>query len=335
MQGEAVLYEKVGGKVRCTACRRYCTLADGQIGFCGVRQNMGGRLYLNVYGRPMAVQIDPIEKKPVLHMHPGYRILSIGTAGCDFACQFCQNFELSQRRRPEGYDMGPEDIVSEAISYGCGGIAYTYNEPTIFSEFARDVGVLARREGLINIFVTNGFETRESVGFISGFLDAATVDFKGNASKEFYRKVMSVFDVDLIYDTIAEMLAGGIHVEVTDLVVPRIGDSLDEARAMLGRIMDICGPDVPISFLRFHPDYRLMSLPNTPVGVLERHAELAKSMGFHYVYIGNVPGHRLQNTYCPGCGSLLVERDMMRTLRIRLTPDSRCPDCGYSIPFVL
>ncbi|MEM0157938.1 MAG: AmmeMemoRadiSam system radical SAM enzyme [Thermoplasmataceae archaeon] len=336
MMGIAYLYRKLeGDRVICTACRRYCTLRSGQIGFCGVRKNIGGSLHLLVQNRPLAIQIDPIEKKPVLHMFPNYRIYSIGTSGCDFACQFCQNYDISQRREVAGVEMSPKEIVQDAIDNGCGGIAYTYNEPTIFSEFAKEVGDIAHRHGLINIFVTNGYETPESVPYVSTFLDAATVDFKGNANPNFYKRIMSVPDVDLIYDTIDRFNASGVHTEITDLVVPQIGDNEEDARKMVKRVIDILGEDVPISFLRFHPDYKLMNLPPTPIGTLVRHYEIAREEGAKFVYVGNVPGSDLQNTYCPSCGLLLVKRDMMQTLKVNLTSDSRCPACGYRTNIIL
>lgn len=319
-------------RLRCTACSRYCILRDGQTGFCGVRKNEGGKLDLLAYGRPLVAQIDPIEKKPILHSHQGYLVYSIGTAGCNFACQFCQNYDLSQRKKIEGsYYMSPEKVVENAISEGCKGIAFTYNEPTIFTEYAHDIGVIAHEKGLINIFVSNGFETPESVLELSEFLDCITVDFKGNANTGFYRRYMSVPTTEPIYDALRELSHTKIHVEITDLVVPEIGDSLDDARIMVRRIREIFGSDIPISFLRFHPDYRLMYLPNTPVATLKEHYNLAREEGMKYVYIGNVPGSRYQNTYCPACGELCVERDLMRTISMRLTSDGKCMKCGYDI----
>lgn len=330
---EASLYEQYpGGKVRCTACSRYCILADGQIGFCGIRKNEGGKLDLLAYGRPLATQIDPIEKKPILHRNQGYLIYSIGTAGCNFACQFCQNYDLSQRKQIEGsYYMSPEKVVENAIKEGCKGIAFTYNEPTIFTEYARDIGLIAHEKGLVNIFVSNGYETPESIHVLSEFLDSITVDFKGNANLNFYRRYMSVPDTEFIYDTLRELSKTEIHVEITDLVVPEIGDSLEDARKMIRRVKEICGSGIPVSFLRFHPDYKLMHLPSTPVSTLEDHYFLAKEEGMDYVYIGNVPGSRYQNTYCPKCGELCVARDMMRTLRIHLSEDGSCLNCGHFI----
>ena len=332
----AALYEPVeGDMVRCTACRRYCKLRPGQTGFCGVRKNIDGALDLLVHSIPMAVNIDPIEKKPVLHAYPGSRILSFGTSGCNFACKFCQNYEMSQRREVVGRKTSPEEIVDLAVRTGCQGIAYTYNEPTIFIEFAEEVGKLAHKEGLFNIFVTNGYETPEAVESLKRFLDFATVDFKGNASEEFYRKYISIRDPDSIFDTLSILKNTDIHVEITDLVVPEIGDDLHEAGFMISKILDIFGPEMPLSFLRFHPDYLLRDLPPTPVKTLKEHYKLAKGMGLKYVYIGNVPGLKEQNTYCPECGALLVKRNNMETVRMNLRANSRCPECDMEIPLIL
>lgn len=331
---KASLYEPIGGgAVKCTACRRYCRLKPGQTGFCGVRKNVDGILDLLVHSIPMAINIDPIEKKPILHAYPGSRILSFGTSGCNFACKFCQNYDMSQRREVVGRRATAEEIVDMAIRAGCQGIAYTYNEPTIFIEFAEDVGKLAHSKGLFNIFVTNGYESPEAVETMKGFLDFATVDFKGNASVEFYRKYISIGDPGSIFDTLSILKGSGIHVEITDLIIPEIGDDLKEAESMISRILDIFGPEMPISFLRFHPDYLLKHLPFTPVETLLKHYHLARNMGMKYVYIGNVPGLKEQNTYCPGCGTLLVERNNLETTGLYLLPDSSCPRCGQNIPF--
>ncbi len=333
---EAALYEKAPqDKIRCTACSRYCLLKDGQTGFCGVRKNESGKLDLLVYGRPLAIQIDPIEKKPILHRHQGSSVYSFGTAGCDFACQFCQNFDISQRKMIEGsLFMSPEEVVENAIISGCDGIAFTYNEPTIFTEYARDIGLIAKEKGLFTIYVSNGYETPQSISMLSEFLESITVDFKGNGAQNFYRRYMSVPNSDFIYASLKELSTTEIHVEITDLVVPKVGDSLEEAANMIGRVKEIFGPSVPISFLAFHPDYRMMEYPRTPVKTLEEHYRLAREMGMQYVYIGNVPGNQYQNTYCPNCGSLCVERDMMETKSFHLNEEGNCATCGYNVGII-
>lgn len=333
---EAVLWEShAGDRVRCTACRRYCIIGSGQPGFCGVRKNIGGKLHLLAYGRPYAIHIDPIEKKPVLHMYPGCRVLSFGTAGCNYACAYCQNYDMSQRRDIQGREFIPEQMVQMALDNGCGGIAYTYNEPTVFMEYAHDIGMLARKAGLINIFVSNGYETEEAVTYAKDFLDIATVDFKGNASKEFYRRYISVAGADPIFETLELFRDAGIHVEITDLVVPEIGDDLEDARVMVERVRDIFGTGVPLSFLRFHPDYKLVQYLDTPVKTLEAHVEVAKKLGMKFVYIGNVPGHDMQNTYCPGCGSVCLRRTFFDSEVLNLAPDGKCGICGYDTGIIL
>ncbi|MCL5437641.1 MAG: AmmeMemoRadiSam system radical SAM enzyme [Candidatus Thermoplasmatota archaeon] len=315
------------GTVTCSACRRYCRLKEGQHGFCGIRMNQGGNIALLTYGLPLGMHIDPIEKKPVLHKFPNYRVLSFGTAGCNYACRYCQNWEMSQHREPDGEKMSPEEVVDLAIRTGCQGIAYTYNEPTVFIEFAHDVGVLARKKGLVNIFVTNGYETEESLELCRDFLDMMTVDFKGNASNQFYRKYISVMGADPIFDTISSAKEKGIYVEMTDLVVPEVGDSIDDARSMLARLMDILGDSFPMSFLKFHPDYKMMEYGDTPLETLVRHFDLAREMGIKYAYVGNVFETDLENTYCPSCGTLLIERSGFCTSAVSLLENGVCPSC--------
>ncbi len=331
---EALLYEEVpGGKVRCTACARYCKLGEGQVGLCGVRQNVGGRLRLLVYGRVITGHVDPIEKKPLVHYMPGTRIFSIATAGCNWLCQYCQNYDISQRRKVEGDVLPLEEIVRMAKERRCEGIAYTYNEPTIYLEFAHDIGVAARREGLFSLFVSNGYATPDAIPLVNDFLDAITVDFKGNAERGFVRKYIGIQDPEPIFAYLLELKRRtNVHVEFTDLVVPRVGDDLGEAHRLSRWIMDNYGPDVPLHFLRFHPDYRMSSFPPTPVYTLERHWEAARAEGLNYVYIGNVPGHPYENTYCPGCGAIAVGRHGFAITSWNLDSSNRCTTCGHGIP---
>ncbi|MEM2198492.1 MAG: AmmeMemoRadiSam system radical SAM enzyme [Nitrososphaerota archaeon] len=328
----AELWVAEAGRIKCTACARYCRLSDNQVGLCGVRGVHDGKLYLHVYGRIIASHVDPIEKKPVTHFMPGTRIFSIATTGCNWLCQYCQNFDISQRRKVEGIEVTPRQVVEHAIRYGSHGIAYTYNEPTIFMEFARDIGLEAKRSGLFNIFVTNGYWTPESVAMAGTFLDSATVDFKGNGERGFVRRYIGIPDVEPIFQTLLEMKEKTrIHIEITDLVVPAIGDDLNAARKLVRWVHDNLGPDTPIHFLRFHPDYKLMHLPWTPVETLEAHWKIAKEEGMNYAYIGNVPGHPYEHTYCPGCGYIVVERLGFDIIEWRLTHENKCPRCGYKI----
>lgn len=336
MQGkEAVLYEKLKNKkVMCKACSRRCTIAVGNVGVCGVRQNIDGKLFLLVYGKAVAANIDPIEKKPVSHYMPGSMIFSIGTTGCNFACQYCCNFDISQRRKVEGSDLPPEKIVQLAKEHNCQGISYTYNEPTIFIEYAYDTGILAKKEGLINIFVTNGYETPEAVDMASKFLTCATVDFKGSGETKFLQKYVGIPNAEPIYQTLLEMKKHGIHIEVTDLIIPRIGDKITQAKRLVKWVHDNLGPDIPLHFLRFHPTYKLTNLSYTPTETLEKCHAMAKKEGMRYVYIGNIPGHPLENTYCPNCKKVVVERFGFSVTGWHLDKDNKCKFCGEKIAII-
>ncbi|MEM3711507.1 MAG: AmmeMemoRadiSam system radical SAM enzyme, partial [Thermoprotei archaeon] len=304
-----------------------------QVGLCGVRKNIGGRLYLLVYGRVITGHVDPIEKKPVTHYRPGSKIFSIATTGCNWLCRYCQNYDISQRRKVEGEEFSPAEIVRLAKKYGSQGLAYTYNEPSIFVEFARDVGVEAHRAGMFNIFVSNGFYTPDTVRLLGEFLDCLTVDFKGNGETGFVQRYIGIPSAQPIFDSLLEVKSKtNIHVEITDLVVPNVGDNLDAAKHLSRWVYDNLGPDTPIHFLRFHPDYKMMDFPPTPVSTLEKHYEIAKQEGLRYVYLGNVPGHRYENTYCAECGFPVVERYGFQIISWNLEKDNRCPRCGAKIP---
>lgn len=323
------------GRVKCLACARYCNIPTGKIGLCGIRQNIDGRLHLLVYGKVIAGHADPIEKKPVSHFMPGSKIFSIATSGCNWLCRYCQNYDISQRRQVAGEDASPEQVVKMTKRFSCQGIAYTYNEPTIFIEFARDIGVLARKEGLINIFVSNGYATPETVSLMGEFLDCLTVDFKGSGEKNFVRKYIGIPDALPIFETLLEVKEKThIHLEITDLIVPEVGDNLDSAKMLARWVYDNLGPETPMHFLRFHPDYKMMNFPPTPVETLEKHHKIAKNAGLRYVYIGNVPGHPLEHTYCPECGEIVVKRFGFEILSYNMDEGSRCANCGNPIPIV-
>jgi len=229
--------------------------------------------------------------------------------------------------------MTPEDVANTAVKYGAHGIAYTYNEPSIFIEFARDCGVEARKKGLFNAFVSNGYDTPETVKMMGEFLDCITVDFKGNAEPEFTRKFIGVPDPQPIFDSLLEIRdKTNIHVEITDLIVPEVGDSLEYAKKLSKFVYDEFGPEMPIHFLRFHPDYKMMEYPSTPVETLEKHYEVAKSQGLKYVYIGNVPGHRWEHTYCSACNKIVVKRYGFDIQEWHLDGNNRCEYCSNLIP---
>jgi pyruvate formate lyase activating enzyme len=332
---KALLYRDLGNRrVECTACARKCKLSPGQIGFCGVRGNRDGELYLLNYGKIITAHVDPIEKKPLSHFHPGSMVLSIATTGCSWACMYCQNFDISQRRVVEGFEVTPEEVVDLAVKAGAQGVTYTYNEPSIFAEFAHDVGVEAHRRGLFNTFVSNGYLTDEAIDLLSKFLDAITVDFKGNGDDAFARKFILIPSYEPVFNALLELKRKGIYIEVTDLVIPKVGDDLEKARRLVRWIHDNLGPETPLHFLRFHPDYLMMDYPWTPIETLEKHIELAKREGMKYVYIGNVPGHPYEHTYCPSCGNIVIERYGFEIISWRLTKDNRCKFCGEKIPIV-
>ena len=333
----ARLWEPVEGKpgyVRCNLCHRRCIIAPGRYGVCGVRKNVNGKLYVLVYGLLTAMNLDPIEKKPLMHFYPGSQVLSISTVGCNFFCRFCQNWEISQSRLEKGLYgryVEPEKIVETALKYGADGITYTYNEPTIFFELMYDTAKLAKRHGLFNTMVTNGYMTEEAVRELAPYMDAATVDFKGGGNREFYRRYMGVPDPEPIYGTLLAMKKAGWWIEVTNLVVPKVGDREEDIRRLARWIVDNLGDETPFHLLRFHPDYKMLDFPPTPVETLEKLAETARAEGLKYVYIGNVWGHPLENTYCPKCGYPVIERYGFTITAWRLTSDNRCPRCGYPI----
>jgi pyruvate formate lyase activating enzyme len=334
---EAFLYSADKGRIRCTACSRYCLLGEGQTGFCGIRKNIGGHLFLLSYGRAAAVAVDPIEKKPLYHYLPGGRVLSLATSGCSWACKYCQNYDISQRREITGDYLEPEDVVSMALQSGSDGISYTYNEPSIFAEYAHDIGILAKKRGLFSTFVSNGYESSESISYLREFLDAISIDFKGNGNDIFGRKYIGIMSYAPVFETLKRLKAAGIYTEITDLVVPvkGVGDNPDDARNLAVWIRENLGKDVPLHFTRFHPDYLMMDVPATPIETLERHHSIAKEEGLKFVYIGNVPGHPLENTYCPNCGKELVKRFGFHITSYKITEDGRCPFCGEDMHIIV
>ena len=323
------------GRVKCNLCSRRCVIVPGAFGACGVRYNHEGALYTLVYGVLTAANRDPIEKKPLMHFHPGACVFSISTAGCNFYCKFCDNWVLSQSRWDKlfGNLYTPEDVVEEAIESGCHGISYTYNEPTIFYEFLYDTAKLAKEKGLFNTIVTNGYMTPEAIRELRGLVDAATVDFKGGGNAEFYRKYMGVPDPSPIFDALLELKKIGAWIEITNLVVPYVGDKEEDVKKLASWIVENLGEETPFHLLRFHPDYLMQDIPSTPVETLERLARVAQEQGLKHVYIGNVWGHPLENTYCPRCGALVVERKGFFITRWRLKEGFKCPECGYRLNF--
>ena len=328
-----MLYEKQKDKkVKCNLCARRCLISDGATGFCLVRKNEGGTLYSLNYAKAVSAGVDPISKKPLSHFNPGAQVMSIAAAGCNFRCQFCDNWMISQDREITGKHFPPEDVVKAARERNCQGISYTYTEPTIYMEWAFDTAKLAHQVGFFNTFVTNGYMTPEAVKTIAPYLDAATVDFKGGGDPNFYKSFSAVPNVEPIYETLKELKRQGIHIEITNLVVPKIGDSMDKIKKMALWIKDTLGRDTPFHLLRFHPDYKMTTTPATTVETMEKAYMTSRNVGLHYVYIGNLPGHPAENTYCPNCNELLIKRYSFEITRWNLTKDMRCPVCALQIP---
>jgi pyruvate formate lyase activating enzyme len=330
---EAILYEKQPeNKVKCSLCARRCLISEGATGFCLVRKNHAGTLYTLNYGKAVSLGVDPIGKKPLSHFNPGASVMSVAAAGCNFRCQFCDNWMISQDHEVAGRPYPPEQIVKSAQDSKCQGISYTYTEPTIFMEYALDTAKLARQAGLFNTFVTNGYETPEAVKTIAPYLDAATVDFKGGADPEFYRTVSAVPNVEAIFEALKEFKLNGIHLEITNLIVPKVGDSMEKIKALCEWIRDNLGRDTPLHLLRFHPEYKMTNLQATKVEDLEKAFVIAKETGLNYVYLGNVAGHATENTYCPNCNTAVIKRFSFEITEWNLTADMDCPVCGRHIP---
>ncbi|MBL0714721.1 MAG: AmmeMemoRadiSam system radical SAM enzyme [Desulfosarcina sp.] len=331
---EALLYERLDDqKVRCHLCAHYCKIGDGQTGICKVRANHRGRLESLVYGKIIARHVDPIEKKPLFHFLPGSRSYSIATMGCNFRCRFCQNADIAQLPfdRP-GFIMGddttPEEVVADAVAAGCASIAYTYTEPTIFFELALAVAKQAHARGIRNVFVTNGYMTAEALALIAPFLDAANVDLKAY-SDDFYREMCQA-RLAPVKATLKNMKARGVLVEVTTLVIPGLNDTPSELTALAEFLSGELGPDTPWHLSRFHPAYRLTDRGNTPVETLERARQIGLDAGLQYVYIGNVPGSDAENTYCPNCGTSVIDRFHYNT-RVSLIDGRHCAYCHEPI----
>ncbi len=330
-----MLWEEVGeGRVRCHLCAHRCLIPPGGRGVCGVRENRGGKLYSLVYGRIVSQALDPVEKKPLFHFLPGTGTLSIATVGCNFRCDFCQNYEISQFPREHGGrivgdPVEPEEVVEAAQATRARSISYTYTEPTIFFEFCQDVGKRAVEVGLKNIFVTNGYMTEEALAEAKGWLHAANVDLK-SFSEDFYRRFCGA-SLQPVLDTIAHMWEMGIWVEVTTLVIPGRNDS----EAELGWIAEFLAgisPQIPWHISRFVPAYKAWDLPPTPLETLRRAREIGLSAGLHFVYLGNVPGEG-EDTLCPSCGHLLLRRRGFSVVKNDIL-DGHCPRCGAKIPGV-
>lgn len=316
--------------VQCLLCPAECRLGDYQVGLCRVRINRGGRLLSLVYGKPCALHVDPIEKKPVFHMLPGSRAFSLATAGCNLSCRFCQNWEISQKGAEEtkNGDYPPERIVAEALRTGCRSIAYTYTEPVVFYEYMLDTAHLAREKGLRNIWVSAAYINPEPLRELAPWIDAANIDLKG-FTEEYYRDICGG-RLRPVLDAITRAKELGIFVELTNLIVPTLNDDMETIQKMCRWIAAETGPDTPLHFSRFFPHYRLQKLPPTPLETLARAHETALECGLRYVYTGNVPYDDRSHTWCPRCGLKLIGRVGYTVTENNLRGDA-CSRCGEKI----
>lgn len=331
---EANFYEKLkNDSVKCNLCSHRCSrIADGERGICGVRENRNGKLYSLVYGRVIARNLDPIEKKPFFHFLPGTMAYSIATVGCNFRCGNCQNYDISQMAKEHGtivgQKMSPEEIVSAAKRSNCSSIAYTYSEPTIFFEYALNIAKLAKKVGIKNIFVTNGYITREALNKIAPYLDAANIDLK-SYTENFYQKNCGAH-LQPVLNSIKLHKKLGIWTEITTLIIPTLNDTEEELRQIAEFIKKEAGPETPWHITAFHPTYKLIDLPPTTIPILRRAREIGLKVGLYYVYEGNVPGEEGENTYCHTCQKILIRRFGYRILENNIK-DSVCPFCGAKI----
>lgn len=331
---EAILYEKVNERVRCSVCNRRCSIPEGGRGFCLTRENRNGKLYSLIYAAVSSAAVDPIEKKPLFHFYPGSFVYSLGTVGCNFRCKHCQNWNISQAVIDEAYteDIPPEEAIETTKRYNCRSIAWTYNEPTIWLEYTLDCAKLAHKDNIKTVYVTNGYMTEETLELLSPLLDAANIDLKG-MTDEFYKTVCSA-KLQPVLDSIKWMHDEGIHIEVTNLIIPGYNDSEDELRALVRFMVDEVGVEVPLHFTRFYPHYKMQHLPPTPTETLLKAREIALEEGMRYVYVGNVPGLSEENTYCYNCGELLVQRYGFQINRLNLKK-GRCPSCNAKIDIII
>jgi pyruvate formate lyase activating enzyme len=329
---EALLYTPYpDGNVRCHLCSHHCLIPDGKRGICHVRENHGGKLYTLIYGRAVTAQVDPIEKKPLYHFHPGSNVYSIGTQGCNFRCRWCQNWEISQVAREEvieGAFLPPKQIVQTAWAQGSRSIAYTYNEPTVFFEYVYDTARLARSAGLSNVLVTNGYMGAAMLAASWPFLDAANVDLKAFRDETYKRHVGA--RLQPVLDSIRIMKSLPIWLELTTLIIPGINDDPAELRDLVGFIVEELGPDTPWHVNRFVPSHRMIDRPPTPIETLKRAREIGKEEGLLHVYVGNVAEREGRDTLCPGCGRVLIHRTNLGTVT-NFIGNGACPDCGTSI----
>lgn len=318
-------------KILCTLCPRYCTIGEGQSGFCFVRKNIGEKLYSLGYGRPTGFAVDPIEKKPLNHFYPGSDILSFGTAGCNLGCKFCQNWTTTKARidNADSIFASPEDVIKIAKRYKTPSIAYTYNDPTIFGEYVIDVSKLAREEGINNVMVTAGYIDKNARKDVYKYIDAANVDLKA-FTETFYHKLTFSHLNDVLNALVWLKKDTDVWFEITTLLIPGENDSTEEIKLMCEWILHNLGDEVPIHFTAFHPDFKMLNKPGTPPGTLDTARKIAMTLGIKYCYVGNVHNRQGETTYCPNCKEELIARDWHSVLSYKIK-EGNCFKCGVKI----
>lgn len=320
--------------VRCIICPRMCVIEPGKRGFCDTKENKDGRLISLTYGQLSAIAVDPIEKKPLSHFHPGSLAFSISSVGCSFTCPWCQNWHLSTAKPgelPTKY-VSPEEVIAMARRQECTSIAYTYNEPLINLNFVEDVARQAHKQGIKNVLVTNGYISLPALGRVVDVIDAVNVDWKA-FNERFYREHCGA-DLQSVLDATVEMSRRGVHIEITFLVIPEVNDGEAETRQMARYIVDELGPNTPLHLSRFFPHYKFSHLPPTPIETLVKARNLAIEEGVVYVYVGNVPHMEYENTHCPRCAETVVERRGYNITGWHLDDENKCAYCGEQIPIV-
>lgn len=326
---EALYYKKLADKnVNCLLCPKNCVIPEGGYGFCHGRKNIGGRLYSMVYGNPSSVCVDPIEKKPLYHFLPGSTSLSIGTFGCNLACKHCQNWTISRAKPPESFEeLTPKALVEQAVDSGCKSISYTYNEPTIFFEYVLDAARLAKKKGIRNVIVTNGFISPEPLREWSKVIDAANVDLKA-FNEKFYNEICSA-RLQPVLDALKILSKTNVWFEITSLIIPAKNDSFSEIKKMCEWIKDNLGVERPLHFTAFYPCYKMMDAPPTPPETLKRARKIALDIGLKFVYTGNILSDEGSHTYCPKCKQPVIQRSYFSIISNKLK-NGKCP-CGERI----
>ena len=334
MLKEASFWKKEDKRVRCLLCPHECLIPEGGRGRCRVRENRGGKLYTLIYGSASSVAIDPIEKKPLYHFYPGSYALSFGTAGCNLSCKHCQNYSISMAKPEDIYlkEFDADEPATLAKRHGCKSISWTYNEPTIWHEYTVDASRIAKKEGICITYVSNGYINEDPFREIGRYLDGINIDVK-SFSEDFYREI-SGGHLEPVLNTCKIAKEMGIHLEITYLVIPTKNDSMEEIRKFCRWVVDELGEDVPVHFTRFFPHYRMTNLPPTPFDTLMRAFNVAKESGLKYVYLGNIPHGDYENTYCPKCGNLLIERYGFSSV-IKGLKGKNCSRCGEEINIVV